>query len=122
MRRPRLIRYGILAVVVIGLFLWAKGSKNRTYEGILKLGEEREAFYQNGDCSASPYWFEVQDRDLAHELMNRWGDLGRPRQLYVKFVGDKSWIGAWGHMGKYVREVRPHTLLEVSTAPRPWPP
>ena len=121
MRRAAVIRGVLLVVVGISLFLWAKGSRNRTYQGVLQLGEEKEAFYQGGDCSAWPAWFEIDDRDVAREFRKRWDDLGRPRDLHVKFVGDKSRIGSWGHLGKYVREARPRKLLEVALAPHPCP-
>jgi hypothetical protein len=104
----------VMAVVLLLLVL-GKGEHNRTYEGTLERGFEVSAFYPNGSCSAGRYWF-VADEEASREVQKRWSELGRPGTLRVKFVGDLTRLGEWGHLGAYRREIRAHQILEVSRA------
>ena len=100
-------------VLAVGLLaLWAKGERNRTYTGTVEWRFEVSAFYPNGNCAARPYWLSTEG-EAATELHRRWEELGRPGALRVRFVGDLSRVGTWGHLGGYVREIRPRTFLEV---------
>jgi hypothetical protein len=80
------------------LALWATGGKNQTFDGVLQHGFEKSDFYPRGDCSVSPYWLEAQG-EAADELDRRWREIGRPSTLHVRFIGDVSRLGLWGHLG-----------------------
>ena len=102
------------AIVFTGLVaFWARGERNRTYVGTVEWRFEVSAFYPNGNCAARPYWLSTEG-EATDELHRRWEELGRPGALRVKFVGDLTRFGTWGHLGGYNREIQPHTILEVS--------
>jgi len=105
MNRFRAFSYIFASLLAAIVVFWAIATKNRTYEGILQHGFERSDFYPRGDCSASPYWFEAKG-EAADQLNKRWVELGRPNGLRLRFVGDLTHIGLWGHLGKYKREIQ----------------
>ena len=116
LHRKWILGFGGLFAVVASLIIWAKGEQNRTYDGTVEWRFEVSAFYRDGNCSASPYWLRPEG-EAATELHERWEELGRPGALRVKIIGDLTGIGSWGHLGKYRREIRPRTILEVSGVP-----
>jgi hypothetical protein len=116
--RKRIIDCGVVVVLValaLLLLYLAKGENNRIYEGRLEWRFEVSAFYPNENCSMHPYWF-VKEGAARDELHSRWEELGRPEVLRIKFVGDLSRLGRWGHLGRYWREIRAIRMIEVSTA------
>jgi hypothetical protein len=118
MKTIHTLRYAVAGFLLLLAVLayWATGAKNRTYDGVLQHGFEKSDFYPRGRCSASPYWLEPQG-DAATELSRHWVELGRPSALHVRFVGDKSHLGMWGHLGKYRRKIQPSKILQVEPSP-----
>src|SRR5579859_7034970 len=119
LRKQKVVVLALCAgiALAIGLFtLWAKGERNQTYTGTVEWRFEVSAFYRNGNCAGRPYWLTTEG-EAATELHKRWEELGKPHALRVTFVGDLSRVGTWGHLGGYVREIRPRSFLEVSGTP-----
>jgi hypothetical protein len=105
----------LLVVVLIGFgfFLnWARGRAGRTYDGTAQWPGDRSEFFAAGKCSASPWWLETNS-GATYEIRRRWEALGRPAAVRVIFVGDVTSLGRYGSNGKYWREVRPQTVIDV---------
>jgi hypothetical protein len=113
MKNKWTVVFGVIFALLV-FAVWAKGTGDGTYEGIVEKRFEVSAFYPNNSCSKSPYWFKT-DRN-ADVLWRQWEELGRPEAFHIKFVGSRSRIGMWGHLGKYRREIQAHNLIEVSAA------
>jgi hypothetical protein len=92
----------IVFVVVLGAIavVAGRGERNEEYEGIWERGFERSDFYYRGECWRPPLWL-VPTPDI-HELLSQ----GQSGALSVRFVGDSTPIGRYGHLGLYLREVR----------------
>ena len=77
----------VLAVVAAGsIYLWARGSHDRVYDGLLQVGFEKSDFYPDANCAASPYWYGGSAKD-SENLRVRWREMGSPPALRVKFSG-----------------------------------
>jgi hypothetical protein len=110
---------GLAAVlIVVGAMLIGCGHRMITIDGVLQHGFEKSDFYNRGDCSHKPWWFNGTEADATFNTAFRkqWDSLGRPAALQIWFVGNISSIGRYGHLGNYRREVIPVQLLEVSSS------
>src|SRR5262249_40056362 len=106
----------VLAVVAAGsIYLWARGSHDRVYDGLLQVGFEKSDFYPDANCAASPYWYGGSATD-SENLRVRWREMGSPPALRVKFRGDLTSLGLYGHLNKYPREIRSTTILEATAS------
>jgi hypothetical protein len=101
-------------LMIAGAMLMARGHQMVVLDGVLQHGFEKSDFYDRGNCSRKPWWFDGIDADAAFH--KQWESLGRPSALHIKFVGNVSSIGRYGHLGKYWREVVPVQILEVSSS------
>lgn len=102
-----------LAFVAV-LFFQARGTHNQEYDGTWEFGFEWSAFYPRGGCWRPPYWLES-----TSELSGPSGKLealGNPSAVRIKFVGDTSWVGSYGHLGGYMREIRVVRVIDVRAA------
>jgi len=107
----------VLVVVTAGsIYLWARGSHGRVFDGLLQVGFEKSDFYPDGDCAASPYWYGGSAKD-SENLRVRWKEIGSPPAMRVKFRGDLSRLGLYGHVNKYPREIRSTAIVEAEAAP-----
>jgi hypothetical protein len=107
-----LILGAIVALTLGCITLIARGHDMVMIDGVLQHGFEKSDFYDRGDCSRKPWWFDVSEAD--HTLHEQWDSLGRPRAVRIRFVGNVSSIGRHGHLGHYRREVVAVHVLEVS--------
>lgn len=101
-------------VIVAALFFQARGSHTKEYDGTWEFGFERSAFYLGGACLRPPYWLEP-----TSELSGPSGKLealGNPTAVRIKFIGDTNWVGAYGHLGGYMREIRVVRVIDVQAA------
>src|SRR2546421_8155141 len=103
---------GAGAVLAAGLFLWSKGSHDKVFEGVIEWNFEKSDFYLKGDCSASPYWYDGSSKPSAN-LYDRRKEIGNPRAMQVKFRGDLSRVGLYGHLNKYIREIHSTEIIEA---------
>ena len=116
-RRSKATLIGLAVLVAAGLvYLGVRGSHDNLFEGTLQVGFERSDFYPSSDCSAFPYWYSGSTDD-SQNLRLRWKELGSPPAMRVKFRGDLSSLGLYGHLGKYWREIRSTTILEAKETP-----
>ena len=74
-------------------------------------GVERTDFYDGSKCWHLPYWLAP-----TLELGTRVDALGNPPAVQVKFLGDTTSIGPYGHLGQYLREIRLVRIIEVNVA------
>jgi hypothetical protein len=105
-------------LILVGAVLIGCGHRKITIDGVLQHGFEKSDFYDGGDCSRKPWWFNGAEADAAFNTAFRkqWDSLGRPAALHIRFVGNISSIGRYGHLGNYRREVIPVQILEVSSS------
>jgi hypothetical protein len=90
-------------------------------EGTLQTGPEQSAFFQDGDCSKKPFWFNWPDQ-LDECLNARLRALGKSAALRLKLIGNLSPVGNYGHLGGYPREVQAKRVISADPAtPCPWP-
>ena len=111
--RRKLFVVCVVAAFAI-LFFEARGTHNKEYDGTWEFGFERSAFYQGGGCWRTPYWL-----DPTSELSGPSGKLealGNPSAVRIKFIGDTSWVGSYGHLGGYIREIRVVRVIDVQAA------
>ena len=106
--------FGVVFLATLVL-LWGLGSRDKMFEGTLQWGFEKSDFHLNGNCSATPYWYDSSKNPTVN-LHDRWVELGKLEAMWVKFRGDLSSLGRYGHLGKYWREIRPATVIEVKPA------
>jgi hypothetical protein len=90
------------------LFFEARGKHNREFEGTWEVGFEQSNFYDGGGCWHTPYWLEP-----TPELYSRFAALGSQRAVKVKFIGDATPIGGYGHLGQYLRLIRVVRVIDV---------
>lgn len=109
-RRRKLFVACVVAACAI-LFLEARGKHNKEFEGVWEVGFEQSDFYEGGGCWHTPYWLEA-----TPELYSRFAALGNPRAVKVKFVGDTTSIGGYGHLGQYLRLIRVVRVIDVEAA------
>jgi hypothetical protein len=119
----RSIYVAVASVILLAAslsILYARGRREVALEGIVQWSFEESAFYKDGDCSIRPWWFNESDAGpiLQKGLGKRWDSLGKPAAIHIKFSGNVSWLGRYGHLGKYSREVLPISIEEVSRASR----
>ena len=108
---PRKILLALCALVLVGTcFAEFRGERNREYEGTWEQGFERSDFHYGGQCWRPPYWL-IPTPDIHEKL-----DQGHTGALNVRFVGDATAIGSYGHLGQYVREVRVVRIIETRPA------
>jgi hypothetical protein len=101
-------------VIVAALFFQARGTHNKEYDGTWEFGFERSAFYPGGGCWRPPYWLEP-----TSELSGPSGKLealSNPSAVRIKFIGDTSWVGPYGHLCGYMREIRVVRVIDVQAA------
>src|SRR6267142_4822800 len=108
-RRELFVACGVAVCGV--LFFQVLGVHNKEFEGTWENGFERSDFYYGGECWRLPYWLEP-----TPELNGRFDALGNPPAVRVKFVGDTTSMGSYGHLGQYLREIRVMRIIEVETA------
>lgn len=108
--RRRLFVACVVAACAVLLFE-ALGKRNKEYEGTWDMAFEHSDFHYGGECWRLPYWLEG-----TPELYAKWEALGHPAALRVKFIGDTTAIGSYGHLGQYMREIRVLRLIEVEPA------
>jgi hypothetical protein len=109
-RRKRLfVACGVVACAI--LLFEARGKHNEEYQGTWEVGFEQSNFYDHGGCWRTPYWLEP-----TPELSSRFAALGNPRAVKVKFVGDTTSIGEYGHLGQYLRSIRVVRVIDVEAA------
>ena len=108
----------VVVVCLLFLFLWVR-HRGTVMQGIVQFGPEQSAFFPDGDCSKTPFWFTAIDvRDYDAKLPA----LGYHEAIRVKFRGRVSPVGRYGHLGAYPREVQSIELISVESAPPcPWP-
>jgi len=115
------IPLSIAVVCVLFVVFWATGRREVPLEGIYQTGPEQMAFFVDGDCSKTPFWFvwpDQPDNDLDAKLRS----VGKPMALRLKLVGHLSRVGKYGHLGGYPREVHAIKVISVNGAePCPWP-
>lgn len=109
-RRRQLFVVCAVAVCAILSFEF-RGKHHKEYEGTWEGGIERSDFYDRGGCWHLPYWLEP-----TPELSSRFAALGYPRAIKLKFVGDTTSIGSYGHLGQYLREIRVVRVIGVEAA------
>ena len=108
---PRKIMLAICALVLIGaFFVEVRAERNREYEGTWEQGFERSDFHYAGECWRPPYWL-IPTPEIHEELGKT-----QTGALNVRFVGDATAIGRYGHLGQYVREIRVVRIIEVRPA------
>ena len=90
--KRRMIAFFAIAVVCFSLVFWARGRRSLVLEGTLQWGFEQSAFFPDGDCSVTPFWWKWSDQH-DNELNTRWQSLGKPEALRVKLIGNLSWVG-----------------------------
>lgn len=113
----------VAVVVLLTAFAAPALGTEQTFEGIFVKKFERSDFYAGGDGSKRPYWLKTSDE--LHNKMGSdgffsyshdstpWAGLKNPA-VRVKFVGDLSKAGRYGHLDKYGREVTVYKVLEMS--------
>ena len=102
------------SVVVAVLFFEACGTHNKEYEGTWEFGFERSDFYAGSGCWRPPYWLEPTSE--LSGLSGKLELLGNPSAVRIKFIGDTSWVGPYGHLGRYMREIRVVRLIDIQAA------
>lgn len=111
-----------VVVILFAAAFWATGKKSSQLEGVLEVGFERAAFYPNGSCWRSPYWFQLanymSESDYALIRAARAKGAWSSHLYHVKFKGSVSHVGSWGHLGKYIREVDAYSLQEFKPIQR----
>jgi hypothetical protein len=113
-RQVAIIGSVVLGILVVATVFWAKGRSNVMLEGTLQRGFEQSDFYPNGDCSRKPFWWQWPN-ELDGDLNARWKAIGTSGALHVKVRCNVSSVGMHGHLGRYLREIRP--LEIISTGP-----
>jgi hypothetical protein len=108
-RRRLFVACAVAACAI--LFFEARGKHNKEFEGTWEVGFEQSNFYDGGGCWHTPYWLEA-----TPELYSRFAALGNPRAIKVKFVGDTTSIGGYGHLGQYLRLIRVVRVIDVESA------
>lgn len=106
------------AASLLGLVLWGMGRKDVDLSGTVQWGFEESAFFPNGDCSKTPFWWSDGPREFEKQLDTRWKELGKPAALVVTVRADLSAVGMHGHLGKYRREIRPLKLITAAPSHR----
>jgi len=101
----------------MAILFWARGRREIVLDGTLQFSFEESAFFQNGDCSKNPFWWEYPN-PLDTDLAAKWEALGKPAALRVTIRGNLSAVGMHGHLGGYLREVQPVTLISVGPTSR----
>src|SRR4051812_10633617 len=69
--KGRALRLILLAIAMLTLTSCSR--QNETFEGVVNWRFEVSAFYPNGDCSSSPYWFTRGRRRRARQTLDRAG-------------------------------------------------
>lgn len=118
----RSILTAVVAIIVIcTLFFVLSRRRGTIVEGIYQTGPEQSAFFVNGECSTSPFWFtwpEQLDKKSEKRLLS----VGKPLALRLKLRANISPAGKYGHLGGYPREVEALQVISVHAAtPCPWP-
>lgn len=102
-------------LILVSAALVARGHHMILIDGVLQHGFEKSDFYDRSDCSRGPWWFDVTDTTEASAALHKqWVLLGRPAAIHIRYVGNVSSIGRYGHLGHYRREVIPVQILDVS--------
>jgi hypothetical protein len=103
-------------LILVGVMLIGCGHRMVAIDGVFQHGFEKSDFYDRGDCSRKPWWFSRAEADTAFNttFQKQWELIGRPAAVHIRFVGNISSIGRYGHLGYYRREVVPVRLLELS--------
>lgn len=116
-KRRTLIALLSIAVVCFSfLAFWAAGRRAVSLEGTYEGGFETSSFFPGGDCSRRPFSFNWPDEDV-YDMNARIKALGYPEALHVQLIGNLSWLGRYGHLGSYRREVWPIKVISVDAAP-----
>jgi hypothetical protein len=108
------------AAVCVILVFQARGRHNREYDGTWEVVFDRSDFHYGCACWHLPYLLEP-----TAELSSRLDALGNPPAVKLKFIGDTTSIGSYGHLGQYLREIRVVRIIDVQKAQpsvRPLPP
>ena len=106
----------LAALVIVAVILIGRGRHMILIDGVLQTGFEKSDFYVRADCSRKPWWFDRSETEQAsvQQLREKWDSLGRPAAIHIRFVGNVSRLGMYGHLGHYRREVFPVRILEIS--------
>ena len=109
-RQPSLV---VISALCIAAFLvyGARGSSNQQFEGTWERGFESSNFYSRSDCWRLPYWLKP-----TQELETALSPSANRGAIKIKFIGEASSIGAHGHLGKYLREIRVTRVIQVEPA------
>lgn len=108
---------GALSLVVPGC---GGGTASRVFEGYYFTGFETSNFVPGEHCtSPEPTYWLVAERDSGlHEALERAGwNPAAFQAFFVRFEGELSEPGRYGHLGAYGREVSVRKVLEVRLAP-----
>lgn len=96
------------------------GGRGDTFEGTYYTAFETSNFVPGELCrSAGPtYWLIPEPDSGFQEALQAagWQPVA-PQAFYVRFEGELSEPGRYGHLGAYEREVRAFKTLEVRAAP-----
>jgi hypothetical protein len=103
---------GMVGLILSCTLLACPGHQPMLIDGILQRGFEKSDFYDRGDCSSAPWWFDLIR--AGDPLNKQWSSLGRPAAVRIRFVGTISPIGSYGHLGYYRRQVIPTQILSVT--------
>lgn len=112
-----------LAALVAALLLVVSGcgrTASRVFEGYYFTGFETSNFVPGEHCtSLEPTYWLVAERDSGlHEALERAGwNPAAFQAFFVRFEGELSAPGRYGHLGAYGREVSVRKVLEVRLAP-----
>lgn len=119
---PKVLKYWTVGagatLILAGAILVGRGHRMIVIDGVLQHGFEKSDFYNHGNCSRKPWWFNGAEAGATFntEFHKQWDLLGRPNAVHIRFVGNISSIGRYGHLGNYRREVVPVQILEVSSS------
>jgi hypothetical protein len=114
----RILLFAAGGIALLLIFLWSEGRTGREFDGIARWQSGKSEFFMNGKCGSSPWWVDTNAEGTA-VIQKRWEDLGEPAALRVVFVGEETRLGRWGDGGKYWREVRPKSVIDVAALKSP---
>jgi hypothetical protein len=107
-RAVRLVGVVGLIGVIVWLLVAGRSQRQRVYAGTYQHGFERSEFYPDGNCWRPPYWMD----GFAPALHG----FGNNSAVRVTFVGDATSLGAYGHLGAYLRRVQVSKVISVEPA------
>jgi len=119
-RRGLIVIAVLLSISIVVLWQTSKGKENQTLQGIYLMAFERSDFYPNVEVcppSGTRYWLDPASiPNLRAQLATLTVDQAHAlayQAVYLRFVGDISNRGQYGHLGQYWREVQVKRILEI---------